>query len=674
MTVEEIAPVPAVKALASRLVNGDATDEDTMSEVKAGMITDVKNLYQSKPDNRGKTTWVDTYPDDLEEAAENEKTAKYALLIRNSKCYDGRKKLQIDSIVVQSPLLKNVLGTVLKNYPGITTTLDRLTFGAPFQPFIHRWKNFLDALETEQDPETKAHLELFHRILEAELRDDLKARDSFILNGVITYDTIWMIFEPGSVVFSVKDGENCAAKFNSGSYQQTRCGSCYSLGSQIVDWDGENFGLGNTTFNVWGFEGTKKITKLSAYPLEYHPNLNRVKEDLITRGKLFEELSGYHYKNYQGIAIGQGPWGPIKYNVDSRIIIDTYAWNRFNPNRQVSLSALTKPKGKEILHDDDDYEDEDEYETDYDDYDDEDYVSDGDCAGAEKAVLTSLTREQLLLCSASLKGYSLRNKKWLTFSIGSVKDIKYNDDAFESLVLPADHKELILALTESQVVNKGSFDDIIQGKGKGMIMLLSGPPGVGKTLTAESVAETMKAPLYMMSAGDLGLDSSEVESSLSNVLEMATKWNAILLLDEADVFLEQRSSHDLERNKLVSIFLRILEYYEGILFLTTNRVDNIDAAFQSRIHISMQYQELSTSAKRHVWHNFLTVSNKGNKHGFSDKDLDRLAGYNMNGREIKNVLKTAQLLAGKKGEGLKYEHVASVLAIEKRHIANGDVM
>lgn len=315
MTVQEVAPVAATRDVATKPVNEPSKADIPAPGAEPGMITDVKNLYQSKPDNRGKTTWVDTYPDDLEEAAENAETAKYALLLRNSKSYDGRKKLKIDSIVVQSPLLKDVLGTVLKNYPGITTTLDRLTFQAPFQPFVHRWKNLIEALEVEQDPETKSHLELFHRTLEAELRDDLKARDDFILNGVITYETIWMIFEPGTTVFTVKDGQNCAAKFNTGNYQQTRCGNCYALGCQIVDWDGENFGLGNASFNVWEWGGTMKITKLSAYPLEYHPNLSRVKDELISRGKAFEELSGYHYKNYQGIAIGQGPWGPIKYNV-----------------------------------------------------------------------------------------------------------------------------------------------------------------------------------------------------------------------------------------------------------------------------------------------------------------------------------------------------------------------
>tara|TARA_R110002060_G_scaffold20817_2_gene28343 strand:- start:872 stop:1474 length:603 start_codon:yes stop_codon:yes gene_type:complete len=193
-------------------------------------------------------------------------------------------------------------------------------------------------------------------------------------------------------------------------------------------------------------------------------------------------------------------------------------------------------------------------------------------------------------------------------------------------------------------------------------MLLSGGPGIGKTLTAESVAENMKVPLYMMSAGDLGIKSSEVEASLTTILEMVAKWNAVLLLDECDVFLEARSAHDLERNKIVSIFLRTLEYYEGILFLTTNRVKNMDPAFQSRIHISMEYPGLDKNSRMQVWKNFLA---RGVEHEITDEQVEMLAGVEINGRQIKNVLKTGQLLACHQGVKLKYEHLKTVLDVEK---------
>lgn len=84
---------------------------------EAGMACDLKNLYQ-KEDDRGRFTWTETYPDNLDEAAENEVTARFAILVRNKKSFDSRKKLEIDSIVVQSPLLKVALAKVLKGYPG----------------------------------------------------------------------------------------------------------------------------------------------------------------------------------------------------------------------------------------------------------------------------------------------------------------------------------------------------------------------------------------------------------------------------------------------------------------------------------------------------------------------------------------------------------------------------
>lgn len=174
----------------------------------------------------------------------------------------------------------------------------------------------------------------------------------------------------------------------------------------------------------------------------------------------------------------------------------------------------------------------------------------------------------------------------------------------------------------------------------------------------------MHAPLFMMSAGDLGLTPNQVESELTTILEMISKWNAVLLLDECDVFLEARSTHDLERNKLVSIFLRVLEYYEGLLFLTTNRVDNIDQAFQSRIHVSLAYPDLTPESRMSIWVAFL--DRLGARGEWSQEELQELARQELNGRQIKNVLKSAALLAARRRERVGRKDVELVLGIEKR--------
>ena len=108
-----------------------------------------------------------------------------------------------------------------------------------------------------------------------------------------------------------------------------------------------------------------------------------------------------------------------------------------------------------------------------------------------------------------------------------------------------------------------------------------------------------------------------------------------MLLDEADVFVERRSTSDIHRNALVCIFLRKLEYYDGIMFLTTNRVQTIDEAFASRIHMPLKYEELNELARKKVWMGHLTKA--VTKHGgakCSGDDLDRLAKKKLNGREV----------------------------------------
>ena len=280
-----------------------------------------------------------------------------------------------------------------------------------------------------------------------------------------------------------------------------------------------------------------------------------------------------------------------------------------------------------------------------------------------------LTQDQHLLCVPHVRGFLLKKKQFVKLRVSGVYDISWDESAFESLVLPKDEKDLLLAFAEGQVNSQSTFDDFIQGKGKGIVMLLSGPPGVGKTLTAESVAETMRCPLYSMSAGELGTDAWRIEEKLEDVLEKCAKWKAILLLDEADVFLEKRSLSDLDRNALVSSFLRLLEYYSGIMFLTTNRVSAIDPAFESRIDIAVNYPSLTMTSRRQIWENFLMRLPEGKGDGqrtVVEADLDALAEREFNGRQIKSVVKTAQMLAGRKKEALGLGHLNAVFRLRER--------
>jgi SpoVK/Ycf46/Vps4 family AAA+-type ATPase len=138
----------------------------------------------------------------------------------------------------------------------------------------------------------------------------------------------------------------------------------------------------------------------------------------------------------------------------------------------------------------------------------------------------------------------------------------------------------------------------------------------------------------------------------------------MLLLDEADVFLEARSPNNLERNELVAIFLRQLEYYQGLLFLTTNRINAIDPAFKSRIDLILPYYDLDSLARKQVWKNFINRLPPAEVQ-LSDKDFDKLAETEINGRDIKNILKTSLIVAAR-DKPLRMDHLDVVLRIRNR--------
>ncbi|EUC27844.1 hypothetical protein COCCADRAFT_110654 [Bipolaris zeicola 26-R-13] len=273
---------------------------------------------------------------------------------------------------------------------------------------------------------------------------------------------------------------------------------------------------------------------------------------------------------------------------------------------------------------------------------------------------------ELLVFPRSVVSYDLRRKRWIDLQVDHIRDVTWNTQAFESLAIDDDAKELLEAVVTNQIVSsKGT--DIIADKGNGLIILLHGGPGTGKTFTAESVADFAKKPLYRVTCGDIGTNPEQVETYLESVLHLGLIWDCVVLLDEADVFLEERGQYDLARNALVSVFLRVLEYYQGILVLTSNRVGTFDEAFKSRIQLTLHYDKLSIAQRRKIWRNFIQRLKNlgGNNVDFDDINdhIDDLVTREMNGRQIRNVITTARQLAQYRGKNLCFSHLEHVMKI-----------
>ncbi len=173
----------------------------------------------------------------------------------------------------------------------------------------------------------------------------------------------------------------------------------------------------------------------------------------------------------------------------------------------------------------------------------------------------------------------------------------YQPELKDKLVLPPEHTDLIDILTAEMDV---LMDDIVAGKSGGTTVLCAGPPGVGKTLTAEVYAEIIGRPLYRVHSGQLGLNVAEMEKALKETLTRAQRWGAVMLIDEADVYIKRRDD-DIAANAVVGVFLRVLEYFNGLLFLTTNRVDDIDEAIVSRCIAMIRYHPPDADDRRRIW-------------------------------------------------------------------------
>ncbi|KAI0855309.1 ATPase [Xylaria cubensis] len=503
-------------------------------------------------------------------------------------------------------------------------------------------RSSLEEVGAQISPDLRLHLDVFRCYLDKCLGDEWATVDRLLSSNHITAAYIHYLFAPQQIcILNAQDRSISSLE----AFTTTNWLDVPNRCIEGTKWtfDG-NFEKKHVRFVLE--KPPSRTRKFPIRDLSIYPALFADKDDLKAlreRGEMFWKCRHRNYVCYKGAELDGA------HNMsDPRFMIDTATFKQMHPPNEGQRDIPNRDDlGHEIMSQDE-----------------------------------PVLHDDFFMClPTTLSGFNMQKKEWVTLRVAFIEDVKWNDEAFKLLVIDESTKELIQAVVTNQLQAE-DHTDMIRGKGNGLFILLHGGPGTGKTLTAESVAEIARKPLYKVTCGDIGTKAEEVEKYLEVVLLLGKTWGCVVLLDEADVFLEQRSLSNLERNALVSVFLRVLEYYDGILILTSNRVGTFDEAFRSRIQLTLRYENLNQDQRHKIWENFFrrlktlesskmavassplpTRSKSGYGFDFNDirAHISELAERNLNGREIRNAISTARQLAMYKKEPMKYKHLERVI-------------
>ncbi|KAK1980846.1 ATPase, partial [Colletotrichum cereale] len=617
------------------------------------------------------------YDDSMSSGSEDETGTKPARVIRTQ-------------MIIHSQYLINALRAVVAYYPNVSFLEDKVTIEAPYRVIVHH-REALKGYRYHQPGKhsseyarlTAEHVDVLLDFIEQTVGESIHKEQERHQRSVpvATFENYWMALKPGEVVYVQKNDLWEAHVISSVCQDIVTNGRNRQL--QVTSWFLE-FGhnrivrtMDQTYISSW--TGEQVIHSLNAIPASLFPDdPEAMLEKQVRLGKFYWELlQRPTYMEYDGLLAQSHPGvhgGPMSRGssgyMTGRVICDAEGYQRLNMRAPENRHAPPVPRGRpmnampgqppppgrdHLPHflprcgcEECDVETD---RTDVSPFADLDTIELEDSPAPTSDIF-------YIACTKVIPGFLLGDRRWGHLNLEYLKPVVTDREAFKYLVLDEEIKLTVKALIGKFAAADCSkvspwANDFVKNKGEGRIFLLHGAPGVGKTCTAECVAELTNRPLISLTSGDLSVDSDSVENNLSYFLELGRRFGALVLLDEADVYLERRRAKDIARNGLVSVFLRALEYYRGVLFLTTNRVQAFDAAFTSRIHVALHYKNLTDVDRERIWaNNFERLDRDSNgrvrvavatrEYAYDSRDVRALR---WNGREIRNALQTALALA-----------------------------
>ncbi|KAI0152742.1 P-loop containing nucleoside triphosphate hydrolase protein [Xylariaceae sp. FL1272] len=616
---------------------------------------------------------------------------------------------------IHSQYLIDALQAVISYYPRVNLQECPVSIPAPYRLlYLHREElvRYRDAQPACHTPEvaeiTARHINVLLEFLEDNIGDSLKKEEALhkLEHPSATFDLFWLLLKPGQVLYAKRYGLWTPFVISSIKAGSSTAFDHYKVNCWYLETNGVVVRRYMETFRVQPWSGEQPISSLPVIPEAFWiedmaaQGGRTMREKCIEEGRLYWELlKKPTYMNYDGQLVNpsssNGQAVGMVGQLSARVIVDPVGFDSLysgspdisSANRNsLNSSRMGSPMPPPLDH----------LPRNLprcgcdacSDARDPSKGNDGPYAGFRDLDATCDTPPDsdvfFHVLSNVIPSFVPGSRRWACANVANLSPIKGHRDAFKDLVLDDEIKLTVRALigkftTEAQGRLLPWNTDIVQNKGEGRIFLLHGTPGVGKTSTAECIAESTGRPLIAITSGDLGVDSYRVESSLQYFLELGQRYGALLLLDEADVYLERRRSKDIARNSLVSTFLRALEYYRGVLFLTTNRVQAFDSAFMSRIHVALHYKNLRDEDRERIWANTFerleressggirisTAARSVLLGGADDNEASRrLRGLKWNGREIRNAMQMMLALA----ESEAREEGSKVVTVGQKHV------
>jgi len=239
---------------------------------------------------------------------------------------------------------------------------------------------------------------------------------------------------------------------------------------------------------------------------------------------------------------------------------------------------------------------------------------------------------------------------------------------WDDLVLPVEDFERVRMVAaryrhRDTVLDDWGFKPIPSA---GVVAMFSGPPGTGKTMSAEVIAADLGLDLFKVNLATMvSKYIGETEKNLEQLFDVADTGNVVLLFDEADSIFGKRSevsdAQDRYANLEVSYLLQRIERFDGLVILTTNLSSNIDNAFLRRIHVVVDFQAPDEGERRTLWMKALPSDAPQN-----DVDIDFCSQFKLSGADIRSVALGAAFRAADEKKSISMSHVVTALFDEMR--------